>query len=54
MKNILLLIFMVVALSGCTTYQAYFPAPGERVNPYDQKPLPDDGAASVLRDIINR
>lgn len=54
MKKILFILFMVASISSCSTYQANFPAPGERVNPYDQKPVPNDGAASLLRDVINR
>lgn len=54
MKKTLLILLIVSAISSCATYQAILPAPGERVNPYDQKPVPNDDAASLLRDIINR
>lgn len=52
MKKIAFLIVVVLSLNGCATYHPHFPSPGEQVNPYDQNPVPDDGAASVLRDII--
>lgn len=54
MKKLFMLIVGLMVLSSCTTYKPYFPPPGERVNPYDQHPVPDDGAAGMVRDIIRR
>lgn len=54
MKKLFILIVGLVALSSCTTYKPYFPSPGTEVNPYDQQPVPDDGVAGMVRDIIRR
>lgn len=51
---VFLVIVVILSLNSCATYYANFPAPNEKVNPYDQKPLPKDGAANLLKDIITK
>lgn len=54
MKKSFLMIIVVLTLNSCATYHATFPKPADKVNPYDQKPLPNDGAASLLKDMITK
>lgn len=54
MKKLLFIIVAIVSLNSCTTYTPVFPEPSERVNPYAQKPVPNDGAASFIKDIITK
>lgn len=57
MKKIPFAILLAVLLSGCATpYHADYSKPqnpDERTNPY-QQPVPDNGIASVARDIIRK
>lgn len=56
MKKLLLLAVVSVVLSGCgTPYHADFSEPkglDGMTNPY-QQPVPNDGAASLLKNIIS-
>ncbi len=54
MKKIVIAIVSIISLNSCTTYHPVFPEPNERVNPYAQKPVPNDGAASLLKDMITK
>lgn len=54
MKKAIIGFLLLACLSGCTTYNAHFANPGERINPYDQTPIPNDGLAGFARDVINR
>ena len=55
MKKTFFALLIVTCLCSCaTTYNTNIPKQNERVNPYDQKPLPNNGLAGVIRDIINR
>ena len=54
MKKATFIVFILIALTSCATYNAHFPQPSERVNPYDQQPVPDDGLAGFARDVIKR
>ncbi len=54
MKNVIFVFLFSYFFCGCATYKPQFPKPGERVNPYDQRPVPDDGFAGFARNVINK
>lgn len=56
MRKIIFGILIITCLSSCATlnYNAQLPKEANPTNPYMQKPMPDDGLAGLLKNIISR